>query len=239
MREKNSKDKTLIIAFPSVGLVGAFATSYIVTQLKMKNVGELDFFEISPSFVINEGEIYGLGQIYKVDNIYAVLAGIPLNSVFAYEFVKKSVEFAEKNGIKKIIIPRGLELIGDLKTEPISYGLAVNKMSKSLLNDYNLPLIPHATILGTDAGVISALKKVKTQCLIIYTTSRPLFPDADAIVKAVETLASIIDVKVDVEKFEERLDKMSEQNEKMIDQTKRHFEQLSEKPASMPGPGIA
>ena len=238
LNEKSSKEKILIVAFPSVGLVGAFATSYIVNQLKMKNIGELDFIEISPSFVIRNGEVHGLGQIYSLDNIFAILAGIPLNAVLAYEFLKKSIDFAKKNGIQKIIIPRGLELAGNLKTNPVTYGLAVTSVSQGLLKEYGLPIIPQATILGTDAGVISALKKTETPSLVLYTTSRPMFPDADAIVKAVETLAGIIDVKVDVEKFEEQLERISEQNERMIDETKRHFEKLSEKPAAMSNPGI-
>jgi len=239
MVEKIFKEKILIIAFPSAGLVGVFATSYIVNQMKMKNIGELEFFEISPSFLIKDGEVHGLCQIYNNDNVYAILAGIPLNSVFAYDLVKKSEEFAVKNGIKKIIIPRGLEVAGNPNSEPVSYGLIVDEKSRSLLKEYKLPLIPQATILGTDAGVISALKKVETQSLMVYTSCRPMFPDVDAIIKAVETISGIIDVKVNVEKFEERLEKMSEQNQKLIDQTKKHFEQLSEKPASMSGPGIA
>lgn len=237
MNETISKEKILIVAFPSVGLVGAFAASYIVNQLKMKNIGELEFIEISPSFVIRNGEVHGLGQIYNIDNVFAILAGIPLNAALSYEFLKKSIEFAQKNGIQKTIIPRGLELAENLKSDPVSYGLAVNKKSKNLLIEYNLPIIPQATILGTDAGVISALKKTETPCLVLYTTSRPMFPDADAIVKSVETLAGIIDVKVDIEKFEEQLEKVSEQNERMINETRRHFEKLSEKPAAMT-PGI-
>ena len=239
MIQKNTKEKVLIIAFPSVGLVGAFATSYIVNQIQMKNIGELELFEISPSYLVKDGEVHGLCQIYKNDNVYAILAGVPLNSVFAYDLIIKSEEFAAKNGIGKIIIPRGLEIASNLNSEPVSYGLTVNEKSRPLIEEYDLPLIPQATILGTDAGVISALKKVKTQGLMVYTSCRPMFPDVDAIIKAVETISGIINVKLNVEQFEERLAKISQQNQKLIDQTKKHFEQLSEKPAAMSGPGIA
>ena len=53
-----TNEKTLIIAFPSAGLVGAFAVSYLTTQLRMKDIGEIEFTKISPSFVIKNGEIY-------------------------------------------------------------------------------------------------------------------------------------------------------------------------------------
>ena len=70
--------KVLIVAFPSVGLVGSFAISYLVSQLQMKDVGEMEIAEISPSYVIKEGDVYGPIRIYNKDNLYTILSGIPL-----------------------------------------------------------------------------------------------------------------------------------------------------------------
>lgn len=234
--EKN--EKTMILAFPSVGLVGAFAVAYIVKQLKMEMIGDLEFSEISTSYVIQNGEIHGPTQIYKKDNVYAILVGIPLDAISAYEFVKKSIEFAKNNGIQKIIIPRGMEVVGGDDTKPISYGLVINNNSKSLLDEYNLPSIQNASIVGTDAGIISALKNLEIPSMILYTICRMKLPDADAIVKAIETIASIINVKINTEKFEEGLEKISKENERLIKETMRSFEKTPEKPATMPSAGI-
>ncbi|WP_211685938.1 PAC2 family protein [Nitrosopumilus sp. K4] len=232
-------EKLLIVAFPSVGLVGAFATSYLVSQLQMKDVGELEIAEISPSYVIKNGEIFGPNRIYNKDNVYAILAGFPLNIVSAYDFVKNSIKFAKDNGIEKIIIPRGLEVGDNYKHGPTSYGLAITSDSKPFLEKYNLPIIPHATILGTDAGAISALKDSDVPCIVLYTTCRMMLPDDDAIIKSIKTMAEIINVQIETEKFEERLEKISKENQKMIEDTKKYFEQTSGKPASMPTPGVA
>jgi uncharacterized protein len=239
MSVETENEKLLIVAFPSVGLVGAFAVSYLVNQLQMNDIGELEFMEISSTYVIRNGEIYGPARIYNKNHIYAILAGIPLSSVSAYDFINKSLEFARNNNIKKVIIPRGLEVHENYKSEPISYGLAVNNISKSLLDEYHLPLIPGATVLGTDAGVISALKKSEASCIVLYTTCRMMLPDDDAIIRSVKTLASIIKVKVDTEKFEERLEKISKENEKLIEETRKYFEKSSGKPAAMHYPGVA
>ena len=235
----SSDEKILIIAFPSVGLVGAFATSYLVTQLQMKDIGELHFSEISPSFVIQNGILHGPTRIYNKDNVYAILAGIPLNIVSAYDFVKKSLEFAKENGITKIIVPRGLEVGKNHQNPPTSYGLSVNDSSKLFLEEQKLPIIPQATILGTDAGAISALKNSDVSCIVLYTTCRMMLPDDDAIIRSIKTMADIINVKIETEKFEERLEKISKENQKMIEETKKYFEQASGKPASMPQPGVA
>jgi uncharacterized protein len=233
-----TNEKILIVAFPSAGLVGAFAVSYLTAQLGMKDIGDLEFTKISPTYAIKNGEIYGPVRIYNKDNLYAILSNIPLNPINTYDLITKSIEFAKNNNIKKIIIPRGLEAHENKKNDPISYGVAANKKSKSLLEEYNLPNIPGAMILGVDASVISALKNSETLCIILYTTCRMMFPDDDAIIKSIKTLAGIIKVKVETEKFEEQLEKISKENEKLIVETKNYFENVSGRSASILPPGI-
>ena len=235
----SSNEKLLIIAFPSPGLVGAFATSYLTAQLQMKDIGELEFTKISPSYTIKDGEIYGPVRIYNKDNIFAILSAIPLNPTYTYDLIKKSIDYAKNNDIKKIIIPRGLEVDENHKNAPISYGLIANKNSKSFLDTYHLPIIPGASILGSDASVISALKDSDVPCIVLYTTCRMMLPDDDAIIKSIKTLADIINVKVETEKFEERLEKISKENEKLINETKNYFKNASGIPASIPPPGVA
>jgi predicted ATP-grasp superfamily ATP-dependent carboligase len=101
MSSETANDKLLIIAFPSVCLVGAFATSYLVSQLQMKGIGEMEFTKISPTYVIHNGEIYGPIRIYNKGNLYAILSSIPLNSISTYEFIMKAIEFAKNKNIKK------------------------------------------------------------------------------------------------------------------------------------------
>ncbi|MCV0401450.1 MAG: PAC2 family protein [Nitrosopumilus sp.] len=235
----NQNEKLLIIAFPSAGLVGAFAISYLAAQLQMEDIGELEFTKISPSYVIKDGEIYGPIRIYQKDNLYAILSSIPLSSSSTYDLIIKSIEFAKNNNIKKIIIPRGLEVDENNKSDPISYGLIANKNSKSLLDEYHLPIIPGATILGADASVISALKNSEISGIILYTTCRMMFPDDDAIIKSIKTLADIIKVKVETDKFEERLEMISKKNEQLIKETRNYFENSSGASASIPPPGVA
>jgi len=228
----------LIVAFPSAGLVGAFAVSYLTAQLGMKDIGDLEFTKISPTYAIKNGEIYGPVRIYNKDNLYAILSNIPLNPTQTYDLITKSIEFAKNNNIKKIIIPRGLEAYENKENEPVSYGVAVNKSSESLLEEYNLPNIQGAMILGVDASVISALKNLEIPCVVLYTTCRMMFPDDDAIIKSIKTLSNIIKVKVETEKFEEKLEKISKENEKLIAETKNYFENTSGRSASILPPGI-
>ena len=115
----------------------------------------------------------------------------------------------------------------DHKDEPKSYGLTVNDISRPLLDQYKLPTIPGATILGADASVISAIRKSEVACIVLYTTCRMKMPDDDAIIKSINTLADILHVNVETEKFEERLEKISNENEKVIEETRKYYESLA------------
>lgn len=238
MDSQPTNEKILIAGFPSTGLVGAFAISYLVKSLNMERVGELDFPEISPSYAIRSGDLFGPIQIYKKDNVYAVLSWLPLDSVSAYGFIRSSIEFAKKNNVTKIIVPRGMEVLGKNNTPPKSFGLTVSSKSKSLLKEYDLPLIPDASIFGGDAGVVSALKNSEIPSLILYTICRIRYPDAEAIIKAIETIARILKVDVDTEHIETKLEKISKENERLIEEAKQSMQTVKRKPASMPSAGI-
>ena len=105
------------------------------------------------------------------------------------------------------------------------------------MEKYNLQIIPGATVLGTDASVISALKDSEIPSIVLYTSCRMMFPDDDAIIKSIKTLADIIKIKVETEKFEERLEKISKENEKLIAETKNYFNKTPGTTTSIP-PGV-
>jgi len=232
-------ENLLLVGIPSVGMVGAFAISYLVHHLKMEMVGELNFFKITPAFVIKNGKMLGPVQIYRKNNVYAILSGIPLDLTSAYEFTKSVVDFAKKSKIKKIIVPRGLAIIGKQTIEPTSLGLSMNKNSESLLKKYHLSSIPDGSIFGADAGIISALKDENVPSIILFTTCRPIFPDPEATVQSISTLAKILNVKVETEQIKKSLESISKENRLLIEETEKAIHREQEEHPSVSSPGIA
>ncbi len=231
-------ENLLLVGFPSIGMVGAFAIFYLVHQLKMEKIGELNFPEIPPTFEIDNGEMLGPVQIYRKNNVYAILSGIPLDLMSAYEFTKSVVDFAKKNKIKKIIVPRGLPIIGKQTIEPTSFGLPVNKNSESLLKKYHLSSIHSATIIGADAGVISALRDENVPSIILFITCHLRFPDPEAVVQSISTLAKILNVKVEAEHIKKDLESVTEKNRYLIEEAKKAMQKQQEKYPSASSPGI-
>ncbi len=237
MSEEITRENLLIAGFPSTGLVGAFAVSYLVRHLHMERVDELDFPNISPTFVIENGKVFGPAQIYKKDHVYAIINWIPLDLISAHDFICAAIEFCKKHGIDKIIIPRGMEIVGRNDIEPKSLGIAVNEKSKSLLGKYGIPTIPNASIFGADAGVISSLRRSDLQSLILYTICRQQFPDPKATAMSINTLARILEVSLDTSEIEKKLETLTNDYLHHIEKAKTTL-QARETSASMQLPRI-
>lgn len=238
MSQKITNESILMAGFPSAGLVGAFAVSYLVRYLNMERVGELDFPKISPTFVIEKGQVFGPSQVYKKENVYAVINWLPLDLLSAHDFTNTSIEFCKQHKIDKIIIPRGMEIVGGKDAKSQSFGIAVNENSKQLLTKYSITSIPNASIFGADAGVIASLRKSDIPGLILYTICRQQFPDPQATVMSINTLSSILGVSIDTAAVEKKLEELGRDYMHHIEKAKNTMQQR-EKTASMMPPGIA
>ena len=108
---KSPKDNVLLVGFPSNGLVGTFAISYLVHYLGMKQIGEIEHPDLPPTLFVEEGEILPPIRIYKKNNIYVIISDLPFDPYRAYDFSKSILQYCKNNDIRKIIIVSGMETI--------------------------------------------------------------------------------------------------------------------------------
>lgn len=228
---KNSKSIAML-GFPSRGLVGAFAVSYLAEYLKMKRVGELEFTKPTPIYAIKKGKIYGPVQVSRKDKTFAIISTIPLDLLSAYEVTKAVTQFTKKNSIDEIIIPRGVSTnLPECKV----FGLVTNEKSRKLLQKYKLDELSNSSIFGTDAGIISALQEYSGDALLIYTTCGARLPDPNAIVMAIQTLSDILGIKSDTKEIRQKLEQIIKGNKRLIEETKKALEKDSMQKTRAPG----
>jgi len=53
----DTQENTLLIGFPSNGLVGVFSISYIIHHLKMKQISEIEIQDMPSALFVEDGEI--------------------------------------------------------------------------------------------------------------------------------------------------------------------------------------
>ena len=71
----NSGEKTLLVGFPSNGLVGTFSISYLIHYLKMNKIDEIQINDVPPTVFVENGEILAPIRAYSKNNLFVIICG--------------------------------------------------------------------------------------------------------------------------------------------------------------------
>ncbi len=228
------EEKTLLLGFPSNGLVGIFSISYLIHHLKMKKIGEIEMPDLPLSLFVEGGEILAPIRVYKKNNIFVIISDIPFDQYLAEEFAHAALMFCKKNAIKKIVVVSGMESINQSKKAPKIYGLVTHPVLESVLYNNQIPKFLDGSIFGTDVAIISVFRKTKIPVLVLYAECHPFFPDPKASVVAIVTIAKILDVKVDTRDIQNKIDKLRIQHRSLMKDTIRTLQQEQKKGGKVP-----
>jgi len=233
--KKLPKENILLVGFPSNGLVGTFTISYLIHYLEMKPIGEIEHPDLPPTLFVEDGEILPPIRIYKKNNLYVVMSDLPFDPFVAYDFAESILVYCKKNKIKKIIIISGMETVNRDPKAPKIFGLVTHQSLEKLLYDYAIPKFLAGSIFGTDAAMITAFRKSKIPALILYAECHPFFPDPEASIIAITTLAKVLEIKVDTTDIQKKIEWLRIQHRNLMEETIRSLQQQQgKKPGKAP-----
>ena len=230
----DKKEKTLLVGFPSNGLVGTFSISYLIHHLKMKQIGEIEISGLPPTLFVEGGEILAPIRAYNKNNLFVIISDVPFNQYLAEEFALAVNEFCKKNAIKKIVIVSGMESINQKNKDPKIYGLITHPILDNLLYNNQISKFLDGSVFGTDAAIISVFRKTNIPALVLYAECHPFFPDPGAAIIAIITLAKILDVKIDTHDIKNKIDKLRIQYRNLMEDTMHTLQQQQEKKTRAP-----
>ncbi len=225
----DTKENTLLVGFPSNGLVGTFSISYFIHHLKMKQIGEIEMPDLPPTLFVEEGEILSPIRAYNKNNLFVIISDVPFHQNLLEDFALAVYEFCKKNAIKKIMIVSGMETINQKDNECKIYGLVTHSILDNLLYDNKIPKFLNGSIFGTDAAIISIFRKTSIPALVLYTECHPFFPDPEASINAIVMVAKILDVKIETHDIKNKIDKLRIQYRNLMEETMRTLQQQEPK----------
>ncbi len=232
--QSDTNENTLLVGFPSNGLVGTFSISYLIHYLKMRQIGEIEVPDLPSTLFVEGGEILAPIRAYSKKNIFVIISDVPFNQYLAEGFALAVHEFCKTYAIKKIVIVSGMETINQQKEAPKIYGLVSHPSLENILYNNHIMKFLDGSIFGTDAAIISVFRKTKIPVLVLYAECHPFFPDPEASIIAIVTLAKILDVKVDTKDIQNRIDKLRIQHRDLMEQTIKALQQQQEKQTRAP-----
>lgn len=230
----NTHENTLLVGFPNNGLVGTFSISYLINHLKMRQTGEIEIHDLPSTLFVEEGEILTPIRSYNKNNIFVIISDVPFDHYLAEEFAFTIHKFCKKNAIKKIVIVSGMETINRQKKVPKIYGLITHPVLESVLYNNQIPKFLDGSIFGIDAAIISVFRKTKIPALVLYVECHPFFPDPEASIVAIVTLAKILDIKIDTSDIRNKIDKLRIQHRNLMEETIQALQQQQDKKTRSP-----
>ena len=217
----NTKENTLLVGFPSNGLVGTFSISYLIHHLNMKQIGEIEMPGLPPTLFVDDGDILSPIRAYNKNNIFVIISDVPFSLDLLDDFALAVHEFCKKNAIKKIVIVSGMETINQNEHGSKIYGLITHSILDGLLYNNHIPKFLHGSIFGADAAILSIFRKTDIPALVLYAECHPFFPDPEASINAIVTVAKILDVDIDTHDIKNKIDKLRIQYRNLMDETLR------------------
>lgn len=218
-----------MLGFPSSGLLGTFSISYLVHDLKMQLIGEIENPGLLPTIFVENGEILGPIRIYKRDNLFAIVSDVPFGPDLAYDFAESLLKFCKKKKIGKTIMVSGLESPNNDPSDCKVYGLVTHQSLEALLYEANIPKFLSGTIFGTDAIILSLFRTANIPAMILLAKCHPFFPDPGAALQAITFLSKILKVKIDTHDIQKNLEYLRIQHRNLMQETINALQEQQEK----------
>lgn len=223
-------DRVLLLAYPSNALVGTFAVGYIVNSQKIPRIGEIELEGLPPALFVEEGEIIPPVQIYKKENIHIISSEQPFDIYMAQSFAESVLEYCKTNHIKKILMASGMETVNKSTLEAKVYGLVTHQPLEKILYENDIPKFVSGSIFGTDAAILSVFRKSEVGVLALYVECHPFFPDPNAALAAITTLAKILKIKTDTKDIQKKIEQLRIQHRNLMEETIRALQQQEKAP---------
>jgi uncharacterized protein len=196
---------TMIIGLPDVGLVGLIATSYIISELNLKEIAYMDSDLLPPVVVLHKGLPHAPLRIYGNKNLIAVISEMAVPAPSIYPIMRKIMEWAETKKVKRVVSMGGIPVQNrQTITEPKVFGAASSQEQIEILSKKGLQIMKEGYIVGPQALGMRYSSNKKLSVIAILAQSFYNYPDPEAAAMVLKELAKIFEIKVDISKLLEK-----------------------------------
>lgn len=187
--KKRPSNPTIIIGFPSIGLVGTIVTKFLIDHLETEVIGCLCSDNITPLVAIHKGKVVDPITIYynKKYNVIIIQALMDVSGN-EMEIAKNIVDLNKQLEAKEVIVIEGMPTQED-KVDVYFYSTKSKVVAKTQ------PL-KEGIVMGVTAAML--LKSEQLPLTTLFVQAHQNMPDSEAGAKVVELLKDYLGLDVDV-----------------------------------------
>ncbi len=243
-RDESLKGAMMVVGFPTHGLVGSVAASYLVHSLDMSLVAYMVSEHFPPTVIMEEGVVHAPVRFYasklvcgperSCDQLVVVIADIqpPLGLLNALG--RALLDWAEQKSVELIIAVEGQPIDNDIHGDARVVAMA-NRAAAPLLDRYAFPAA-NGVVTGLAGGImLGAIGRI-TPVLCLIAQAHKDYPDARAAAKVIETVNPLVPLLVlDTKPLREKARQIEAEVRKTLQQTRDSVSKI--RAAETEGPG--
>ncbi|MEM0492664.1 MAG: PAC2 family protein [Candidatus Thermoplasmatota archaeon] len=222
------KNATVIAGFPSIGLVSTIVANYMIDALGLRQIGALHSPQFPTLSVVHTGEPLSPVRIYA-----GTLNNGQKLSVFVSEFKPKPtliaaisdtiMKWVKKKGCTLLISPEGMVVEGKSPEEENladAYAIGSTERARAILREKHIPEFKNGIIAGVSGVLLNQGKYEGFDVIAILAEAHPNYPDARAAASALNVIASLLAVEINVVPLYDEAGRIEKQLQKFHKQAK-------------------
>jgi len=213
----------LISAFPSVGMVGTIAGSYIADSLKMERIAYVVSEDIPPAAFVQDGiPTYPL-RVLAYKNLSMLTSEFQLPLTLAGQMAKTVLDWTAVNkydiivALEGLVVDQSVEPAGDIRV----FGVGSTERARNMISKAGIEQFKMGMITGVSGALLSEGELNDRDVVVLLVTANALYPDARGAAKLVDSVTKLLPtVTVDMKELYEEAERIEENLKATVERTK-------------------
>jgi len=243
-RDESLKGAMMVVGFPTHGLVGSVAASYLVHALDMTLVAYMTSEQFPPTVIMEEGVVNAPVRLYasklvcgvdrSCDQLVVVIADIQPPVGMLNALGRVLLDWAESKGVQLVIAIEGQPIENEIRGDARVVAMA-NRAAAPLLERYAFQAA-NGVVTGLAGGImLGAIGRI-TPVVCLVAQAHKDYPDARAAAKVIETVNPLVPLLVlDTKPLREKARQIEAEVRKTLQQTRESVSKM--RAAEGEGPG--
>lgn len=203
-RGESLRGAMMVVGFPTHGLVGSVAASYLVHSLDMTSVAYMTSEAFPPTVIMEEGVVSAPIRFYasklvcgvdkSCEQLVVAISDIQPPPETLGSLGRVILDWAEEKGIQLIVAIEGQPLEQDVRGDARVVAMA-NRAAAPLLGKYRYEPA-NGVVTGFAGGLLLGAIHRSTPVLCVVAQAHKDYPDARAAAKVIETINPVVPLMV-------------------------------------------
>ena len=185
-----------ICGFTTAGMVGVIATSHIIKELKLKQLGTVMHADFPAVALIHNEVPKHPVRVYQGEGVGIFTSEIQFGNETDIPFATTVLEWFTKGGFDRLIIVDGLVRPEKELSQGELFGVGSIQASRERLKGLDIEPIQQGIVAGITGFLLGEGDRLGIDITALLSEANPMYPDARAAAIAVEAISDLTGIEI-------------------------------------------